>query len=570
MRIAKSLLLAAAIVYAARAATVRITLLATTDLHGNLHPYDYYTAKPAARGLAKEATLIRQVRAENPNTVLIDLGDTIQGAPLESVYQHYVRYGKLPLGLPLTAPLQGDPMMRAMNMLGYDAMVVGNHEFNFGLKNLNNARDTANFPWLSANTRLTPGSRSRPFQPYIIKKLAGVKVAVIGVTTPRVPMWEEPAHYEGYRFISPRQAVEQAVRDLKAREHPDIVVVAAHAGLGRNLKTGSVERGEAAGENSMYEIAENVAGIDALVFGHTHQQLPGARIGDVLVMQPKNWGISLGRMDFKLDDSTRKWRIVEKKSRLIPVTASTPVDESLTRMAQPYFDAAERYLSSPVARSAEALTSKRCRVEDTALVDAIQQVQRTYAKADVSFAACFNTNVRVPKGPVTVREIAALYLYDNTLFAIQGNGKMVREALENAARYYRPCSGECANGPLINRNIPGFNYDIADGVEYEIDISKPVGHRIRNLRYKGRPLRDDTPLRIAVNNYRAGGSGGYEMFRAAPVLWQSHEEIRDLIVEYYTMRGRLPSRPDYNWTIAPAGARRALEQEAAAAPAGNR
>src|SRR5206468_2795023 len=160
---------------------IKLTVLATTDLHGNLYPIDYFTDRPSNRGLAKIATLIRAERAANPNTLLIDCGDTIQGTPLESVYQTYVRTGHLPLKLTFPAePFAHDPMMLAMNTLGYDAMVVGNHEFNFGLKNLDRARSEAKFPWLSANTELVSGS-GKPFARYLLKTLAGVKVAVIGV-----------------------------------------------------------------------------------------------------------------------------------------------------------------------------------------------------------------------------------------------------------------------------------------------------------------------------------------------------------------------------------------------------
>jgi 2',3'-cyclic-nucleotide 2'-phosphodiesterase/3'-nucleotidase len=546
----------------ANAKTVRITLLATTDLHGNLYPYDFYTAKPAARGLAKESTLIREVRAENPNTILVDCGDVIQGAPLESVYQHYVKFGKLPLNLPLGAPLDGDPMIRAMNTLEYTAMVVGNHEFNFGLKNLTRARTEANFPWISSNIRVEHGAGNQPFQPYVVKEIAGIRLAVIGVTTPNIPLWDEPDSYKGYEFLPGKAAVEQAMEALKSREKPDLIIVAAHAGLGRDLKTGAVDPESVSGENMIYDIAAGVPGIDAIVYGHTHLQLAGARIGNVLVMQPKNWGISLGRMDFTLDDSGGQWKVTGKTSRLIPVKESTPVDESLTRMAKPYFDAAERYLQAPAARSAVDLNSTLCRVQDTALVDAINNVQSAYAKADVSFAACFNTNVRVSDGPVTVREIAALYPYDNTLLAIAGTGKMVRLALENAARYFTRCMEDCIAGPLIDRNFPGFNYDMASGVDYEIDLSKPVGQRVRNLRFKGQPLSDATPLRIAVNSYRGGGSGGYAMFRNARIVWRSADEIRDLIVEYYTWSGELPAKADNNWLILPETARRKLAREA--------
>src|SRR5712691_6546931 len=182
------------------AARVRLAVLASTDLHGNIYPIDYYSDKPAHRGLAKIATLIRERRAANPNSLLIDCGDTIQGTPLEYVYKTFVRNGHLPLKLPLPAEsFQRDPMMLSMNALQYDAMVVGNHEFNFGLKNLDRARSEARFPWLSANTDLTDRA-TKAFDRYLLKTIGGVKVAVIGVTTPAVPSWEKPENFAPFRF----------------------------------------------------------------------------------------------------------------------------------------------------------------------------------------------------------------------------------------------------------------------------------------------------------------------------------------------------------------------------------
>ena len=561
MRISRTLLLLLLAASLAPAKTVAVTLLVTTDLHGNLLPYDFYTAKTVPRGLSRIATIIEQIRAENPNTVLIDCGDTIQGAPLEGVYQHLVRFGHMPLGLATPPGLEGDPMMRAMNYLKYDAMVVGNHEFNFGSKNLQKARSEARFPWLSANTHIAAGA-AKPFDSYLLKSVGGLKVAIVGVTTPTIPAWEESGNIGGYTFSLGKDAAAAAVAEVRQKYHPDIVVVAGHAGLGRDLKTGEPEHSELGGENMMYDIAEGVPGIDAVVYGHTHAQLASGHIGKVLLMQPKNWGISLGRMDFTLDDSTGQWRITDKTSRLLPVTAETPDDPELVKLAQPYLQAAETYLRAPVALADEPLSSEFSRVRDTALIDAIQEVQLKYAKADVSFTSSFNTRVRVHKGPVTVREIAALYLYDNTLYAIEGTGRMVRQALENSARYYLPCKDDCSNDQLINTKMAGFNYDMAQGVEYEVDVSKPEGQRIRNLKWKGKPLADDQKLRLAVNNYRAGGSGGYTMFKDAPVLWRSSDEIRDMMVEYYTHRKKLPVSPDNNWRVVPDAARVALEREA--------
>jgi 2',3'-cyclic-nucleotide 2'-phosphodiesterase/3'-nucleotidase len=522
----------------APAAELKITLLATTDLHGNLFPYDYYTAQPAARGLAKIATLIEAARADNPNNLLIDCGDVIQGTPLEAVYQE-------------KGGFEHDPMMVAMNALGYDAMVVGNHEFNFGLKNLAKARSDAHFPWISSNIL----GGAQPFAPYFLKTIAGVKIAVIGVTTPLIPDWEAEEHYHGYRFESGVEACKRTVTDLRAREHPDIVIVAAHAGLGRDNAGDSRE-------NMVREIAAEIPGIDAIVFGHTHQQLPSLQIGNVLLMQPKNWGVSLGRMDFVLQSGeSGGWKIASKASRLIPVTRDTAPDPKILEIARPYHELAERYLNTPVAQAPVSLDSRLARVEDSALIVAIQEVQLYYSKADVSFASSFNARVSIPKGPVTIRQIAALYIYENQLYAIDGNGKMVRDALENSARYYNTCAGDCSRGPLINPDVIGYNYDMAQGVDYEIDLTQPPGSRIRNLRWHGKPLDDRQPLRIAVNNYRAGGSAGYSMFRGAKIVWRSPNEIRDLVIQYYSEHRALPAQPDNNWRVVPETALHTLERE---------
>jgi 2',3'-cyclic-nucleotide 2'-phosphodiesterase / 3'-nucleotidase len=526
-------------------AELKIVLLATTDLHGNLFPYDYYTAQPAERGLAKIATLIQTARAENPNNLLIDCGDTIQGTPMEAVYQEKGGPG-----------LIHDPMMLAMNAIGYDAMVVGNHEFNLGLKNLAKARADAHFPLISSNVVAMPGAPVESFAPYFLKTIAGVKIAVIGVTTPMIPAWEAEEHYRGYRFESGVDAVRRTVAELREREHPDIVIVAAHSGLGA---------ADDSRENMVRQIATEIPGIDAIVFGHTHQQLASLQIGDVLLMQPKNWGISLGRMDFVLQPKeTSGWKIVSKSSQLIAVTRDTPADPRILEIGRPYHELAERYLSTAVAEAPVSLDSRLARVEDTALIDAIQQVQLYYSKADVSFASSFNARVSVPQGPVTIRQIAALYVYENQLYVVEGSGKMVRAALENSARYYNTCASDCTQGPLINPHVIGYNYDMAQGVDYEIDLTQPAGQRIRNLRWHGKPLDDHQPLRIAVNNYRAGGSAGYSMFRDATIVWRSPDEIRDLVIQYYSEHKTLPAHPDNNWRVVPAAALHTLEREALA------
>jgi 2',3'-cyclic-nucleotide 2'-phosphodiesterase/3'-nucleotidase len=559
MRLRLQLLLLAAGLAWSQQTTV--TVLATTDMHGNLFPVDYVTGQPAARGLAKVATLIRAEEAGNPNHLLIDCGDTIQGTPLEYAYQDLVRTGSGPLGLKPATPLDRDPMMAAMNLLGYDAMAVGNHEYNFGLKNLNRARSDAHFPWLSANTPVAAGGKERPFEAYIVKTVAGVKVAVIGITTPAVPTWEKPENIGSYRFLPPVDALKKAVADLRASQHPDLIVVAAHTGLGRDLNTGRPDNPD---ENATYAMAVGVPDVDAIVFGHSHSQLAGAMVGNVLLVQPKNWAISLARLDFTMERKPGGgWTVAKKTSRLIPVTGATPAAPDILAIGKPYEELAERYLDTPVATSPAPLSAALGRVEDTAIVDAVQEVQLAYSHADVSFTALFNPAVRVPQGQVTVRQIAALYPYDNDLYMVEGDGKMVKDALENAARYYLSCEGaRCSQLPLTDRSVAGFNFDMAEGVEYEIDLTRPEGDRIRNLRWHGKPLAPDQKLRIAINNYRAAGSAGYSMFAGAKIIWRGQDEIRDMIVHYYTDKKKLPAEPDNNWRLLPDEARKTLEQEA--------
>lgn len=526
------------------AQTAKISILATTDLHGHIYPYDYFTQTPANYGVAKIATLVAAERKQSPDALLIDAGDTIQGSPLESVYQTFRSTGKLPPQVTIPArSLSIDPMMLVMNAMHYDAMTVGNHEFNYGLDNLNAARRVARFPWLSANT-IASGPNTKPFVPYLEKTIQGVRVAIVGLTTPAIPTWEKPENYRGYSWEHATVALQRLVK-IWGNQPPDLVIVCAHSGIDK-------QGGPNSSENFSWQAAE-VPGVNAVVFGHSHSEVAEIFHGDTLLTQPKNYGGSLTRLDFEFTkNAAGKWQLASRHSHLIKVTAETPADENILALAKPYHEAAEQFLATPIAEADVELSAAHGRFEDSALIDAIQEVQLHYTKADVSFSALFNPRLVVHKGPVTVREAAALYVYDNTLYKIEGTGKMVRTALENASRYFLTCpTPQCNTGELIDRSFMGFNFDMAEGVSYEIDLRKPVGQRIVNLRYKGQPLADTQPLTIAINNYRAAGSAGYDMFKGAKILWQSNDAIRDLIIEYYTQKKRFPTQASGNWKIIP-------------------
>jgi 2',3'-cyclic-nucleotide 2'-phosphodiesterase/3'-nucleotidase len=431
MRRSLAPLLLAALAAAAQSRPVTVTILATTDLHGYLLPLDYATGRPAPRGLAAAATLVREVRAANPNTLLIDCGDTIQGSPLETVYQSG----------PRTA---GDPMMRAMNLLGYAAMTVGNHEYTAGAAAMEQARRDARFPWLAANTT--------GFDASLVRTLAGIRVAIVGVTTPMVPVFEPAGHLGTHRFTPAIAAVRRAVAAL----HADVVVVAAHSGLGRD--------GEDPAEHLVAALAAEVPGIDAIVFGHSHKELAPQFIGKVLVIQPKNWGASLARIDFTFDGKTLR----SKTGALLPVTATTPAAPDLVALAQPYEQAAQRYLDTPVTTAARDLAGD-------AIADLVNRVQLAASHADASVTAPVDAAIRIRKGPVTLRQVTAVYPYENDLYVVEGSARMLE--------------------------------GIADRVAGTL------------------PQSPDRPLRIAVNSYRATQAP----FRGTKVLWKSNRAIRDLL-----------------------------------------
>ena len=513
-----------------------VTILSTTDQHGNLLPVDYYTGQPDARGLAKAASIVRQVRRENPTgTLLLDSGDVIQGAPLEYVHN---RANNTP----------ADPMMLAMNALGYDAMAVGNHEYNFGLAVLGKARSEARFPWLSANT-YNAGTNDTYYEPYIVKELNGVRVGVLGLTTAGIPFWENPENIAGLEFRDPLSEARRWVSVLRERERVDLVVVAMHMGLEEDLATGEVTPGQVLNENRALAIARGVSGVDVILGGHTHRELPGVTVSGALVLQANLWGRHVGRADVFLEKSGGRWTVAAKQSRTIQVTAATPVDAEIARLAAPYDQETRKWLDRTIGQSDGELTAADATFRDTALLDLVQRVQLEVGKADVSMVASFNPGARVPKGAVTVREIAGLYVYDNTLVVLEVTGRQLKEALEHSARYFRDYVAGQSPAELVDRRVPVYNFDIAEGVDYELDITKPLGSRIRNLRYRGQPLDPAATLRLATNNYRVNGGGGYTMYKGAREVYRSSREIRDLIVEWVQRHGRIPGQPTGNWRL---------------------
>ena len=515
-----------------------ITIMATTDLHGNILPVDYYTNKADNRGLAKAATIIKRARKDNPNLLLLDSGDTIQGTPL--AYYHNKKNNAPP-----------DPMMLAMSALRYDAMAIGNHEYNFGLQVLNKARSEAKFPWLSANT-YRKGTNETAYDPYLVKEMNGVRVGILGLTTPGIPNWENAPNYTGLEFREPVVEAKKWVAVLREKERVDLIIVAMHMGLEEDLRTGEKNPGQVPNENEAIQIAEQVPGIDVILMGHTHREVPSVLINGVLLAQANHWGRHVARVDMYLEkDGSGRWRLAAKSSRTIPVDDKVEADAEISKLVEPYDRETQAWLNQVIGESAKDLSAKDARFRDTAILDLIQRVQLEAGRADVSMAASFNPDARIASGTVTVRDIAGLYIYENTLVTLEVTGRQLKDALEHSAKYFLPYVPGKAASDLIDEKIPGYNFDLAEGVTYDLDISKPVGQRIQNLRYKGRPLSPEQKLRLVTNNYRVNGGGGYTMFKDAAVVYRSSEEIRELIIDWVERHKQIPIEPTNNWRLLP-------------------
>jgi 2',3'-cyclic-nucleotide 2'-phosphodiesterase/3'-nucleotidase len=515
---------------------LHVVILGTTDQHGNLYPIDYYTNKADNRGLAKIATLVKQIRKENKNVLLIDSGDTIQGTPLE--YYHNKKNNQ-----------PTDPMMLAMNALAYDAMAVGNHEYNFGLQVLEKARSEAKFPWLSANT-YNKGTNQTHYTPYIVKEIDGARIAILGLTTPGIPNWENTQNYAGLEFREPLAEARNWVPILKRKERADVVVIAMHMGLEEDLRTGEVNPGQVKNENQAIAIAKQVPGVDFIFMGHTHRDVPSVVINGVQLIQANLWGRHLARVDLYLEKLPRGWRIYAGGARTIPVDDRVVADSEVLKLGEPYNRETQDWLSRAIGESAKELTASEARFRDTAILDLIQRVQLEKGEADVSMAAVFNDNASIAKGPVTVRDIAGLYVYENTLVVLEVTGQQLKDALEHSAKYFRPYEPGKTPAELVDEKIPAYNFDIAEGVNYTLDITKPIGSRIQNLEFHGKPLLPTQKLRLATNNYRVNGGGGYTMYKGAPVVYRSSEEIREMIIDWVERHKTIPTEPDNNWRIA--------------------
>jgi 2',3'-cyclic-nucleotide 2'-phosphodiesterase/3'-nucleotidase len=551
--------------------TVRLSVLGTTDLHGNVFNWDYFKnaeyddSAHNDIGLAKISTLVTAVRTRiaaerrTPAPLLLDAGDTIQGTPLA----YY--YAKI-------EPITGGhvhPMAAAMNAIGYDAAALGNHEFNYGLDILRKFQAQLDFPLLGANAQdWTTGLPV--FPPYVLKRVhvpgAGrpITVGILGLTNPGIAIWDKATVDNKVKFGGIVELAKYWVPRVR-KAGADVVIVSAHSGIDLSSSYGDALP---VPENASGPMAEQVPGIDAVLVGHAHQEVAerfvtNQQTGEqVLLVEPLKWGMRLAQIDLDLQLQRGRWKVVAKHSQVLNAN-SVEADPKVVQLLQQDHDTVVGYVNSKIGTCTTAMSAATAPWEDTAAIDFVNFVQAdAVAKAIagtpeaalpvLAIAAPFNRAASIPAGDVSVRDVAGLYVFDNTLLAVKLTGAQVKDYLEFSAQYYKQVSGpgpftpdQVTNAPTPTapNGTPDYNYDILGGLTkplvYRIDLAKPVGSRITGLSYDGAAVAPDQEFVVAVNNYRQSGGGNFPHISKAPVLYNRQVEIRQLMIDYVTATGEV-------------------------------
>jgi 2',3'-cyclic-nucleotide 2'-phosphodiesterase (5'-nucleotidase family) len=516
---------------------LQVTIVATTDIHGRVMHWDYVNDREAAWGLTRASTAVDSIRRATDNrVVLVDAGDFLEGNPF-AAYFATVRRSVL------------HPVVDALNTMRYDAVTIGNHEFDFGIPFLDSALKDAQFQIVAANV-VHVERQTLAYREYAIVERGGVRVGIVGLTTPGAMVWNRD-QVAGRREIGPiLPAAERALARLAA-ERVDLKVVLIHSGM---RGASSYEASDVGEENVAAQLATLENKPDLVVVGHSHRTIADSVINGVHFIQPESWarGLAVARVRFNREGGRT---VVGIDARLISL-ASTRPDTNLARRMSDAHLAARSWTNVPLGRiQGDPWNAQFARAGDTPLIDFINEVQRRAGGADLSATPAFTVEGGFPETEVRVRHVFGVYPYENTLKVVQIDGATLRAYLEQAADYFATYG---TGAPIVNSSVPGYNFDIVSGVDYIIDLSQPPGSRIRQLVRNGRLVQAGDTFTLALNSHRATGTG-FHMLAGLPVV-RSGPRIIDLLMDEVRHAGTLRSESYFqeSWRIIPEAAASAV------------
>ena len=498
----------------------KIRIISTSDIHGTVYPYSYGDGSSRNHGLARIATMIRQLRDDN--SILIDNGDILEGSPL--TFYHYVNAcGKV------------NPLTECLKEMKYDFVNIGNHDFNYGTEELFRHLDNCGAQCITCNIIFL----GKPVGNYQIVERCGKKIAIIGITTQFIPNWEAEEHIAGMEFPDAFDSLKLLLEEVKGKA--DYTVVVYHGGMERDPKTGELTEKET-GENQGYRMLTELKGIDVMIAGHQHRVYCGTLNGTAYT-EPFFNGEYLSVIE--IDPETG-----EITPQLLKAEAQP--DETIMRLASEEEQACQRWLDTPLGHcdmDLRILDEREARLHKSQLATFINKVQLELTGADISATAIFLRATGFA-GDVTMRNIISTYIFPNFLVVKKMTGRDLREYLEFDAEFWSVSEGEIIINPLYDfPNPQHHNYDMLDGVEYTVKVSNPSGSKITSLTRNGQPVKDDDVFLVAMNNYRASGGGNYDMVARCETVKEIQESCVNILSQYVLDHDTIVFEPNDNITV---------------------
>lgn len=522
-----------------------VTILGTSDLHGHFMPWDYSADKLNLSGsLSQIATKVKTIRQEQSNVILVDAGDTIQGNFVETFKDEEV-----------------DPMMLGFNEMKYDVWVLGNHEFDFGLKVLNRSLTQFKGQSLAGNIQRSDGN---PFLPgYTIIERGGIKIGVIGMDTPMTQVFAEGTNrLEGMTFTNPTLEVKKIIKQIDPQV--DAIVLVAHMGL---------ENENDIANTGVTDIANGNPELDAIVAGHMHTRIDKAVVNGVIITEPDKYGRALSRIDLQFEEQNGKFTLVNKDSLTYKIKDITS-DSKMESLYEPYHKRLREMANREIAQLSgvnlvpenEIRGIPQVHVQDTGISALFQEASFFYApKANVIALQIDNDNAKLDVGPIKAKDIAYNYQYaGGEITVYQMTGKELKQYMEWSAGYFNSVKpGDVTYSFNPERRASKYSTnDFFAGVTYTIDLTQPAGQRITELKFAdGTPVTDNSDIRLGMNSYRMGHltqKGGVLEGQQFPVLFDTEAEygeeqgtIRNLTIRYLTeqKQGKYEGKPMQRWKL---------------------